>query len=278
MKWLFFLSILGSLGYGALWTLQKNPAIKLSLHELIPASEFHTLEVRYSAEQIMESHRSELLKSGRHKYLETETKFYPYLLMEVKYSISAKKTEESLILWDLSDGEMVLNTKGWEKTHGFGDCLTANTTRKEFSIIRWLAKKGGTADRESLIEALHIENETLDVLLEGLKRKQLIVLSGNRYRLHLQSPNLKATPVTQMHERLVTKMGKKAKKAPKRFSLAQVERLTKAAFGEDFAIRHTKDVYLPVHSIVVQNPDGSLHTSLWNALNGKRIISSYGTD
>lgn len=278
MKLLFFLSILGSLGYGAFWTLQKNPDLKSAIQEVIPSSEFNTLEIRHTAEQIMESHRGELLKSGRHKYLETETRFYPYLLMEVKYSLSAKKTEESLILWDLSDGEMVLNTKGWEKTHGFGDCLTAGTNRREFSIIRLLAKKGGSCDRDDIINSLHLENETLDTLLDGLKRKQLLVSSGSRYRLHLENPSLKATPVTQMHERLVTKTGKKAKKVPKRFSLAQVERLSKAAFGEDFAIRHTTDVYLPVHSIVVQNPDGSLHTSLWNALNGKRILYSYGAD
>ncbi|MBS0627653.1 MAG: hypothetical protein JSS09_05520 [Verrucomicrobia bacterium] len=278
MKLLFFFSILGCLGYGAFWTLQKHPDLTGTLQEIIPSSEFHTLEIRYTPEQIMESHRGELLKSGRHKYLETETRFYPYLLMEVKYSISSKKTEESLILWDLSDGEMVLNTKGWEKTHGFGDCLTAGTSRREFSIIRLLAKKGGACERQEIINNLHLENETLDSLLESLKRKQLLVISGNRYRLHLENPNLKATPVTQMHERLVTKTGKRSKKVSKRFSLSQVERLTKAAFGDEFAIRHTTDVYLPVHSIIVQNPDGSLHTSLWNALNGKRILYSYGAD
>jgi hypothetical protein len=123
-----------------------------------------------------------------------------------------------------------------------------------------------------------MENDTLNALIEGLKRKQLVVVAGNRYRLHLQNPNLKVSPITEMHERLVTKTGKNSKKVSKRFSLSQVERLTKAAFGDEFAIRHTMDVYLPVHSIVVQNPDGSLHTSLWNALNGKRILYSHGGD
>jgi len=278
MKLFFFLSILGSLGYGAFWTLEKRPDLKVNLMEMLPSSELTTLEIRYTPRQIMESHREELLKSGRHKYLETETKFYPYLLLEVKYSVSPKKTEESLILWDLSDGEMVLNTKGWEKTHGFGDCIAARTTRKEFTILRILAKKGGACEREDILRALHMENETLNALIEGLKRKQLLVASGNRYRLHLQNPNLKVTPITEMHERLVTKTGKNTTKVSKRFSLSQVERLAKAAFGDEFAIRHTTDVYLPVHSIVVQNPDGSLHTSLWNALNGKRILYSHSGD
>ncbi len=278
MKLLFFFFIVGCLGYGAFRALDKHPDLTATLEEWLPSSEFNTLEVRYTAEQIMESHKGELLKSGRHKYLETETKFYPYLLMEVKYSVSAKKTEESLILWDLSDGEMVLNTKGWEKTHGFGDCLTARTGKREFSVIRLLAKKGGSCNREDIINSLHLENETLDALIDSLKRKQLLVATGNKYRLHLENPNLKVIPVTQMHERLVTKPTKRSKKISKRFSFSQVETLTKAAFGDDFAIRHTTDVYLPVHCIVVQNPDGSLHTSLWNALNGKKILYAYGSD
>ena len=130
MKLLFFLSILGSLGYGAFWTLQKNPDLKSAIQEVIPTTEFNTLEIRHTAEQIMESHRGELLKSGRHKYLETETRFYPYLLMEVKYSINPKKTEESLILWDLSDGEMVETLLGEKLMIGMvnGDVMVNEAT------------------------------------------------------------------------------------------------------------------------------------------------------
>jgi hypothetical protein len=276
MKLVFTLLVLGTMGYGAFWALQKNPQLQTKVQELIPTGEFHTLEVRYTAEQIMESHKKDLLKSHRHKYLETKLCFYPYLLMEVKYSVNTKKTEESLILWDLYDGEMVLETKDWEKTHGFGDCISAEANRHEFKVINFLAKKGGISDRQGLLSGLHLENDTLDALIESLRRKQILVLSGSHYRLHIQKPNLKATPTTKISERLVTKTSKNAQKVAKRFSLSQVERLAKAAFGDEFVVRHTSDVYLPVHSISVQNPDGSIHTSLWNALNGKRIIHSYG--
>lgn len=278
MKIIFFLITLGALGYGAQWTLQRHPELKNKVLTMIPSGEFHTLEIRYTVEQIMEAHRKELLKSNRHKYLETQIRFYPYLLMEVKYSTSPKQTEEGLILWDLSDGEMVIETKGWEKTHGFGDCLSAGTNRHEFKLIHLLAKKGGGCGREDLIKGLHLENNVLDALIEGLRRKQILVISGNQYRLHLEKPRFKTDPNTKMNERLVTKTWKNAQKVSKRFSLAQVIRLSKAAFGDDFAIRHTANVYLPVHSIVVQNPDGSLHTSLWNALNGKRILYSFAAD
>lgn len=278
MKLILLVITLGILGYGGYFYLQKNPSLQTKAQELLLSGEFHTLEIRYTAEQIMEANRKELLKSNRHKYLETQLRFYPYLLMEVKYSITPKKTEESLILWDLCDGEMVLNTHGWEKTHGFGDCIAAGTNRHEFKVINLISKKGGSCNRNELLEGLHIENNVLDSLIESLRIKQLLVFTGNQYRLHLEHPNLKTAPSTQMNERLVTKTWKNAQKISKRFSLTQVAKVSKDAFGDDFAIRHTSNVYLPVHSIVVQNPDGSLHTSLWNALNGKRILYSHGID
>jgi hypothetical protein len=278
MRLLLLLLTFGSLGYGAWWINSTHPEIKNKIAEVANMGDFHTLEIRYTANQIMEAHRKDLLKSNRHKYLEAQLRFYPYLLMEVKYSVSPTKTNESLILWDLCDGEMVLETKGWDKTHGFGDCITASTDRHEFKVINILAKKGGSCDRETLTKGLHVENDVLDALIDTLRKKKLVVQAGNNYRLHLQNPKLKAVPVTKMDERLVTKTWKNARKVPKRFSLSQIEKLAKAAFGNDFAIRHTTDVYLPVHSIVVQNPDGSLHTSLWNALNGKRILYSHALD
>lgn len=278
MRWLMTTLTLGALAYGGWQISLTHPELIKHVEHLLPAQAIHTLEIRYTAEQIMSTQQKGLLKSHQHKYLESQLRFYPYILMEVKYCPSPKKTQESLILWDLCDGEMVLETRGWEKTHGFGDCIRAQTDRQEFKVINFLAKKGGIADREDLIQGLRLDSHMLDPLIESLRRKQLLVFSGNKYRLHLQKPHLKTLPETKINERLVTKSWKKAQKVSKRFSLAQVERLAQYAFGEDFAIRHTSDVYLPVHCIVVQNPDGSLHTSLWNALNGKRILYSHAAD
>ena len=61
----------------------------------------------------------------------------------------------------------------------------------------------------------------------------------------------------------------------KRFRCAQIEQIARAAFGPDFAIRKTIEIFLPVYSITVQNPDGSQMTSFWNAPNGKRISQPY---
>jgi len=262
-------------GFGIWWTSQKHPEIRHKIEEVLDAGYFHTLEIRYTANQIMESHRRELLKSNRHKYLEPTLKFYPYLLLEVKYNLSEEKTSEGVMLWDLTDGEMVIDTSRWEKTHGFADCINANTQRHEFKILNILSRKGGSIDRDGLSKALNVENEILDAWLDSCRKKKLIVQTGNRYRLHLENPRLRTKPETNLDERLVTKPFRHAVRHPKRYSISQIERISKAAFGNDFAIRKNIDVYLPVHSISVQNPDGSIHTSHWNALNGKPLSETH---
>lgn len=273
MRFLMALLTLGSACYGLWWVSETRPDVKTKVEEILNTGSLNTLEVRYSAAQIMEANRKSLLKDNRHKYLEPSMKFYPYLLMEVKYTVSDKKTKEGVMLWDLSDGEMVVDTKSWVKTHGFGDCIIANTDRHEFRIINILASKGGAADRNALSKTLRVENEVLDAWIESCRRKKLIVQTGNRYRLHLEKPLLQTTPSTKIDERLVTKAHRNTERVVSRYSLSQIEKLSRAAFGNDFAIRKTIDLYLPVHCIVVQNPDGSIHTSHWNALNGKQMHS-----
>ncbi|NDD58934.1 MAG: hypothetical protein EBZ47_06775 [Chlamydiae bacterium] len=277
MRILLTLGVLGMLGYGAWWMSPSKPDIRAKVEDALNIGSFHTLEIKYSANQIMETHRRELLKSPRHKFLEPELRFYPYLLLDVKY-VSSESTEENVILWDMCDGEMVLNTKSWEKTHGFGDCILARTDRDEFKVINTLARRGGVCDRESLAKSLHVENDVMDLWIDSLRKKKLIVQTGNRYRLHMENPLIRSIPCTILEERLVTQSCKNSQRVSKRFSLGQIEKLSMSAFGTDFAIRHSKDVYLPVHSIVVQNPDGSIHTSLWNALNGKKVNYTHSID
>lgn len=261
------------LGGVILW--HKFPNLGTKTEEFLSSGTFQTLEVRYSAETIMDTHRRELLKDTEHVYLEPSLKFYPYLLMEVKYNRSFDRTGEGVILWGLVDGEMVINASTWEKTHGFRDCITSNATRQEFRIINALASRGGSWDREGLSKFLNIENHMLDEWAEACRKKSLIVQNGNSYRLHLQSPKLQVIPETRLDLNLVTKRTKSAVRAKKRFRSTQIEQIARAAFGPDFAIRKTTEIFLPVYSITVQNPDGSQMTSFWNALNGKRLSQPY---
>jgi hypothetical protein len=265
---LIFMCILGLGGY---WAWNFFPSVSAKIEDFFTADTFQTLEVRYTADSIMEAHRLELLSDNAHVFLEPTLKFVPYLLMDVKYTRSHEKTGEGIILWGLVDGEMVVNTSTWERTHGFTDCIAANAGRQEFKVINALASRGGAWDRDGLSKFLNIENSILDSWIDSCRKKSLIVQTGNTYRLHLQNPRLMVIPETKLEHWLVTKPTKKAIRVKKRYRASQIEAISQAAFGIDFAIRKTTEIFLPVYSIVVQNPDGTQMTSYWNALNGKRL-------
>lgn len=275
MRPILVISVLFTLCAGAYLSWNRMPQVRSKVEELLSGTTFQTLEVRYSAESIMEAHRKDLLKDSDHVFVEPTLKFIPYLLMDVKYTRSQEKTGEGIILWGLVDGEMVINTSTWEKTHGFTDCITSNATRQEFKIINALASRGGQWDREGLSKFLNLENNILDTWVESCRKKSLIVQTGNSYRLHLQNPKLQVIPETKLEHWLVTKPSKYAQRIKRRYRPVQIEVTARAAFGNDFAIRKTTEIFLPVYSIVVQNPDGSQMTSYWNALNGKRFVPPY---
>lgn len=275
MRPVILLILLLVLGLGGFWSWTYFPAFRSKAEDFLSSSTFQTLEVRYSAESIMETHRKELLKDSDHVFLEPTLKFVPYLLLDVKYIRSHDKTGEGIILWGLVDGEMVINTSTWEKTHGFTDCIASNASRQEFKIINALSSRGGSWDRDGLSKFLNIENNILDTWIDACRKKSLIVQNGNTYRLHLQNPKLQVIPETKLEHWLVTKPTKHALRVKKRYRPSQIETIARAAFGNDFAIRKTSEIFLPVYSIVVQNPDGSQMTTYWNALNGKRFTPPY---
>ncbi len=257
------------------WIWFNYPEARVHVTDFISRKKFNTLEVRYSAENIMEAHKRELLKDSSHSYLEPDLKFHPYLLMEVKYNRSHEKTGEGLILWSLVDGEMVINTSSWEMTHGFKDCIGSGADKDDFKIINALASRAGPLDRETLFRTLNVDNDILDQWLENCRKKNLIVQNGNNYRLHFQNPRMQVIPETRIDQSIVSKAGKSASRITKRFRSSQIESIARSAFGNDFAIRKKTEIFLPVYSIVVQNPDGSLMTTYFNALNGKKLSQSH---
>ncbi|MCB1109693.1 MAG: hypothetical protein KDK64_01830 [Chlamydiia bacterium] len=271
MRFLSTLIVLGALGYGAYYLNNTQPELKHKALEMINTGTFHTLEARFTARQIMEKERLNLLKDTEHRYSDPTLRFHPYLLMEVKFTNKDFQTEEGIILWDLIDGEMVLDTRNWDKTHGFADCINAGADRYEYKILTTIAESGGQADRQSLMSTLSMEPHLLEAWLDRARKKKLVVQHGNHYRIHLHDPLVNVRPSTFIADPLVTKSCKHSERLNRRYTPSQIKKAAEAAFGSDFAIRTTRDVFLPIYSITVQNPDGSLHTSHWNALNGKQI-------
>jgi hypothetical protein len=257
------------------WAFNDGKSFFHQISHYVENGEVQTLEARYSPEQIMEQHRAELLGNTQRSYKDPVTAYYPYLLMDVKYIGSDRKPKEGAILWGMVDGEMVLNTDNWEQTHGFEDAINANATANDFKILNNLARSNGSMTRDQLQKELQLEDAIIEAWIESAKQKHLIVLKGNEVILHFENPKISVAPQTKMNHLPVSKSFSLAQKMGSKYSQSQIERVAKASFGTEFTIRNASEVYLPVYRIEVLNPDGSILTSYWNALNGQRLNPKY---
>lgn len=245
------------------------------LSELLGSGEFLTLEASQSAEQIMEGQRDYLLRGPDYTYQKPGLKYYPYLLLDIKYSQRNGETTEGVILWSMVDGEMVLSTQTWETTHGFADSIRARATREDFLVMFAIQRRRGSANRETLAKDLGAEPKMLDRWIRSAEGKHLIVRHGKDYRLHFQRPLMDVLPQTVMAHRFVSKSYKHTERVDRRYSRRQIQDIAKASFGDSFAIREMREIFLPVYSIEVKNPDGSVMTSHWNALSGDVLTEEY---
>lgn len=258
------------LAIGGWWLWTTQPHVRATLEQYVENGDFQTLEARYTAEQLMDKHRKELLEDDRYTFQEPILKFYPYLLLDVKYVQADKKTREGEILWCLTDAEMVLDTETWEKTHGFEDALNAGATRQDFKVMQALAKSGSLT-REQLQKDLRLEADTVAPWIQSTLDKHLVVQTEGELQLHFQNPKLLVTPQTKIKQAFVSKSNFQAQRISKKYSRSEIEKVALAAFGPSFTIRSIKEVYLPVYFIGVLNPDGSVYTTQWNAISGQQI-------
>lgn len=275
MRLLFTFLIIFVTAAGGWWLWEHNAPFRNFVSEYIDNGEFLTLEAKFTPQQIMETHQKDLLKDEKHSFAEPSLKFHPYLLMEAKYTTPDRKSREGVLLWSMVDGEIVLNTDTWEKTHGFEDAIRANASRQDFKILNVLAKSQGIITKDQLQKELHLDPDVFEPWIDSAKSKHLIIQSGNTLQLHFENPKLITIPQTKINQWLVTKPYNHAQRVQSKYSQNQLEKIALAAFGSDFKLRNMTVVYLPVYGIDIINPDGSLLSTYWNALNGKRIFPKY---
>jgi hypothetical protein len=282
MRFIFSIISFAAVCYGGYYFWNNHPEVRAAASEFVSrsvkTSEVQTLEVRYSADQIINKYKETLLKNKKYTFLEPQLKFHPYLMMEVKFSKNNQETSEGLMLWSLVNGEMVLNTITWEMTHGYEDCLNAKVSKAEFTILNLIARSGGVLDKKTLLSNMKSSNGSIQSLIASCKRKKLIVETEQTFRLHFENPRLTQQPQTNVEHWLVTKTTKQETTVPKKYSAAQIKSLAENAFGHDFAIRKVTEVFLPVYTIGIQNPDGSIYSTYFNAVSGSRIHSNYAFD
>ena len=260
---------------GAGWYSNSKDHLTGFVQQYVENGEFNTLKARYTPEQIMEINRKDLLVDNQHTYQDSGLKFHPYVLMEIKYTQPDRKSREGVMLWSLVDGEMVMNTDSWEKTHGFEDAINAGATGNDFKLMHALSKNRGSSSFDLLQKELRIEKQTLEIWIESAVSKHLVVQKGNEIQLHFQDPKISVLPETKMTDWLVKKPYNHAQRLSGQYSISQIQKVAKAAYGDDFAVRTSAEVFLPVYSIDVSNPDGSTFTSYWNAITGQKMAPRY---
>ncbi|MFN0065642.1 MAG: hypothetical protein ACKVOH_05330, partial [Chlamydiales bacterium] len=188
LKFLFSLLLLAGLTVGGWYIWERFPILQDFVDKKVHHRQFRTLEIRFSADDIMTHHKHELLKGRGYSFLEPKLAFYPYLLLDMKFSRDQVFTEEGVLLWGLNDGEMVINTANWERSHGFEDCLLAHAGKNDFKILQAILEMGSSIDREQLYRKFKVEPDVVDTWIASCRDKKLIVASGNKFRLHLQNP------------------------------------------------------------------------------------------
>ncbi len=275
MKPLVLCVICAGVGFGAYSLWEANPNLHSAIGQYVDNGEIKTLEVRYTPEKIMELYRKELLSDNERTFQKADLQFYPHVLFNVKYTAQDKKTKEGTLLWSLVNGEMVIDCHNWETTHGFEDAINAQANRNDFKILNALEKAKGKLTLEHLQKELQLEQDVLISLVENAKEKHLIVQKGNEIQLHFQNPRLLVAPQTKISQCVVSKPYNHSQKVSRRYSPGQIEKISKAAFGQDFTIRTQEAIYLPIYSIDILNQDGSVRTVQFNAVTGIPIKSHY---
>ncbi|WP_181679011.1 hypothetical protein [Candidatus Protochlamydia amoebophila] len=267
----FLIILLIAASVGGWWAWENSTLVadwKDRLLHYVDNQDISTLESKYSPEQIINTHRQELVDSDRKTLQEPIQKYYPYLLLDVKYT-EDQRPREGVVLWGLTNGEIVLNSDTWETTHGFKDCLDCGASKNDFKIIQALARRQGALTIDELQKELKIEKEIFEPWIESAKQKHLIIQKGQILQLHFENPRFLVLPQTRLKQQIVSKPVTNDQKASKTYTRNQIVNLAQVAFGNDFKIRNEKEIFLPVYRFEVLNPDGSISASEWNALTGQ---------
>ena len=230
-----------------------------------------TLETKLSPQAVLEARKNELLGSEKRSFQDPTTVYYPYLLLNVKYT-EDHKSREGVLLWGHHNGEIVLNTDIWDTTHGFKDCLECDASDQDFEVIHALLRRNGLASLEDLQKDLKLEADVLLPQIKEAKKKHLIVQKGQLLQLHFENPRFLSIPQTKLKQQLVSKPIEPFQKIDKTYSRRQIVSLANAAFGKTFKIQKEQEIFLPVYQIQVVNPDDSIRTTEWNGLTGQQFV------
>ncbi|EPP34653.1 putative outer membrane protein [Chlamydia ibidis] len=204
-----------------------------------------------------------------------ELTFVPHLLMHVRFSREdgvkrGAVSQEGMLLWNLVNGEMVLNTGTWSCSKGFRECLMLRADRQDVCVMQTLASLGGAASKESLTHALTMKNIKADKVIRDCQRKKLIFTTGGQIGSHFQQMQPIKGCTTTLHALPVwLRRPRKSSICQSQYSQDRVRNFAGMIFGNNFLIINSSEVFVPVYKISLTCPDNSIRIEYVNAVTGK---------
>lgn len=270
MKAFFLLVIFSALSFAAYYGYLHRAEVEDFLPVVSHEDTIDTFENAFSAEDFLSRHAKTLLPTKQHTFGATRLFFCPHLFLQVKHSPDGRSTMASAMLWNLIDGELVLDTNSFEETQGFADCLSSKAGADDFRILLLLSRKGALT-KDQIVQELGTDTQVVCDRIEDMRKRHLVVVASDVVRLHVESPLIKNDPSTAITRPLVQRKITKDDKLLPVYSKQDIEYLVKSAFGQDVAIRTSRLVFVPLYEIQILNPDGSIRRTFWNAVSGKEL-------
>jgi hypothetical protein len=266
----FWLCCLAGLGFAAFWGYHHTDRLEQFVRSKDHEDTIDTFETALQPEEIL-AKQSKLLLTPQHSFGPVTLFFAPHLLLNVKYSPDGRSSKACTALWDLTNGELVLDTNTFHHTQGFADCLVSQASADDFRILHTLSRRGGSLSKEMIIKELGGDDDIICERIENLKKRHLIIVSNDIVRIHVESPLIKIEPSTTITRPVVHRTIVYGSLLTGDYTKSDIQALVQAAFGQDLAIRSTRLVYIPIYEVQVNNPDGSIRKTLWNAICGKEM-------
>lgn len=243
------------------------------IRKLSGFEKLRVFERKYSSEQV-------LAMFPEASDASIELMLVPHILMHVRYpgdESTVKKgaqpvSQEGTILWNLVEGEIVLNTSSWTCSKGLRECLLLKAKTQDIQVMQTLASLGGSASKETLSHALSLKNIPADKVIKECFRKKLIFLKDNHVTSHLPQINLIRGCTTVLQTQPVwLQKPKDASICTPHYSSEQVQKLTKRIFGSNFIILESSSVYIPMYKVSMKSSDSSVRLEYVHAITGKKL-------
>ncbi|RDB31734.1 hypothetical protein [Candidatus Similichlamydia laticola] len=185
--------------------------------------------------------------------LDIRQEFVPYLKLRANHIQESLSVESGVILWSLRDGEMVLNTKTWGKTHGLGDCLRARVNAKELQLLRFVSQQERHTIALSRLQNIFRQQgeKQTELALESCIDKGLLVRQGSHVMLYFHNPIWPSLPYTQENRLIAWTSLERRQTIQAMFHAENVLPFIEQLFvGKQLRVRSYQIVFLPIYRLL----------------------------